>query len=124
MQSNKPSKKTRKVAEESGSATAEAGNQPKASAGSRSARSSKIERVETSDLGSGMHRHKVGLSMPDEPAITGEGGMKSMSTSARTATHEEIAKLAFSYWIARGYAHGSAEQDWLRAEQELSGRLS
>ena len=71
-----------------------------------------------------MHRHKVGLSVPDEPGITGEVGIKSTPTSARAATHEEIAKLAFSYWIARGYAHGSAEQDWLRAEQELSGRLS
>lgn len=35
-------------------------------------------------------------------------------------THEEIAKLAHSYWAARGYAHGSAEADWLRAERELS----
>jgi len=32
--------------------------------------------------------------------------------------HEEIAKIAYGYWEARGYQHGSPEQDWLRAEQE------
>jgi hypothetical protein len=32
---------------------------------------------------------------------------------------DEIARLAYSYWEARGGAHGSAEADWLRAEQEL-----
>ncbi len=70
-----------------------------------------------------MHRHKVGSAVPDEP-VTGEVGIKSVPSAARVATREEIAKLAFSYWIARGYAHGSAEQDWLRAEQELIGRRS
>jgi len=33
---------------------------------------------------------------------------------------EQIAVLAYSYWEQRGYEHGYAEQDWLRAEQELS----
>jgi hypothetical protein len=32
---------------------------------------------------------------------------------------EQIASLAYSYWEARGYSGGSAEEDWLRAEQEL-----
>lgn len=31
----------------------------------------------------------------------------------------ETARLAYSYWEARGGANGSAEEDWLRAEQEL-----
>jgi hypothetical protein len=34
-------------------------------------------------------------------------------------SREEIERLARSYWAARGYQDGSAEQDWLRAEQEL-----
>jgi hypothetical protein len=34
-------------------------------------------------------------------------------------SREEIEKLAQSYWAARGYKDGFAEQDWLRAEQEL-----
>ena len=32
---------------------------------------------------------------------------------------DEIAKLAYSYWEARGYEGGSPEEDWLRAEHEL-----
>jgi len=32
---------------------------------------------------------------------------------------EAIARLAYSYWAARGYTGGSAEEDWLRAENDL-----
>jgi hypothetical protein len=32
---------------------------------------------------------------------------------------EAIAKLAYSYWEARGCQGGCAEEDWLRAELEL-----
>jgi DUF2934 family protein len=35
---------------------------------------------------------------------------------------EEIAKLAYSRWEARGGVGGSAEEDWLVAEAELRGR--
>ena len=34
-------------------------------------------------------------------------------------SQQQIASLAYSYWVARGYQGGSPEQDWLRAEQEL-----
>lgn len=36
---------------------------------------------------------------------------------------QEIAVLAYSYWEARGCQGGSAEEDWLRAEDELRARL-
>jgi len=39
----------------------------------------------------------------------------------RVPTHEEIAKLAYSYWEARARREGSALEDWLRAERELRG---
>ena len=39
--------------------------------------------------------------------------------TATTPTHAEIALLAQQYWIERGKQDGQAEQDWLRAEQEL-----
>lgn len=39
--------------------------------------------------------------------------------TAYTPTHEEIARLAQQYWAERGHHDGQAEQDWLRAEQEL-----
>jgi len=32
---------------------------------------------------------------------------------------EEVARLAYSYWLARGCPEGSPEEDWLRAEQEV-----
>ena len=35
---------------------------------------------------------------------------------------DAVARLAYSYWEARGYQGGSPEADWLRAEQELSAR--
>lgn len=36
-------------------------------------------------------------------------------------SEDEIARLAFSYWEARGFEGGSPEEDWLRAERELRG---
>ena len=33
---------------------------------------------------------------------------------------DQIAALAYSFWEARGYQGGSPEEDWLRAEQQLS----
>ena len=35
---------------------------------------------------------------------------------------EEIARLAYSYWEARGFERGSALDDWLRAEEEIRRR--
>lgn len=35
-------------------------------------------------------------------------------------THDQIAALAQKFWAERGYTDGHAEQDWLRAEQELT----
>jgi len=35
----------------------------------------------------------------------------------------EIARLAYSYWEARGCQGGSPEEDWLRAERELGGAV-
>jgi hypothetical protein len=39
-------------------------------------------------------------------------------------SHEEIARLAYAYWEARGRGHGSAQEDWFRAERELLRRRS
>jgi hypothetical protein len=39
-------------------------------------------------------------------------------------THDEIARLAHSFWEARGHTHGASEQDWYRAERELLNRPS
>ena len=39
-------------------------------------------------------------------------------------SHEQIQKLAQQYWAQRGYKDGYAEQDCLRAEQELRQKAS
>ena len=39
---------------------------------------------------------------------------------ATAPSEEEVAKLAYSFWADRGYQGGSPEEDWLRAEQQLS----
>jgi hypothetical protein len=51
------------------------------------------------------------------PAATVES-IAASNSSAR----EEIAALAYSYWVTRGYHGGSPEEDWLRAERELHQR--
>ncbi len=42
----------------------------------------------------------------------------------RSISHEEVARLAHSYWKQRGHRHGQHEDDWFRAEQELLGKAS
>ena len=37
-------------------------------------------------------------------------------------TAEEIERLAYTYWEARGGLGGSPEEDWLRAEEEVRRR--
>ena len=39
-------------------------------------------------------------------------------------SHDEIARLAYALWEARGGGDGFAEQDWLQAEQRLQGTMS
>ena len=34
-------------------------------------------------------------------------------------THQQIAELAHSYYVERGWRHGYHEQDWFRAERVL-----
>jgi len=41
-----------------------------------------------------------------------------------TPSSDEIARLAYSYWEARGCQGGCPEEDWLRAEEELRNRAS
>lgn len=32
--------------------------------------------------------------------------------------HDEVARIAYSYWESRGRQDGSPEEDWYRAERE------
>jgi hypothetical protein len=40
----------------------------------------------------------------------------------RTLSHDEIARLAYSYWEARGRRHGCPDEDWYRAEREVKSK--
>lgn len=35
--------------------------------------------------------------------------------------HDNISQLAYTFWLERGRHDGCAEEDWLRAEQQLRG---
>ena len=50
---------------------------------------------------------------------TSEPAEQPAKATPRPVAHDEIAKLAYAYWEARGRTGGSPEQDWLRAEREL-----
>ena len=70
----------------------------------------------------------------DASAVKAAPAVKAVKAAAKTKTvdvaatsapsYEEIAQLAQRYWAERGYHDGQAEQDWLRAEQELAGAAS
>jgi len=40
----------------------------------------------------------------------------------RTPSHEQISRRAYELWAKRGGVGGNAQEDWLRAEQELRAR--
>ena len=62
------------------------------------------------------------------PAKPRKAAVKTDKVAATPApvmpSREEIEKLAQLYWAQRGYTDGFAEQDWLRAEQELLQKAS
>jgi hypothetical protein len=65
------------------------------------------------------------------PAVAAKKTAKS-ATKAKTVdvaatkvpSYTDIAQLAERYWAERGWQDGHAEQDWLRAERELSRAAS
>ena len=60
------------------------------------------------------HKHTRKSGKPAEVEIVMDAPVEQAAIS-----HEDIARLAYSYWVARGYQGGSPHEDWVRAEQEL-----
>jgi hypothetical protein len=140
MQFSKGSKKT-KNADETGVPDM---NTAESSGNVRGSKSSRLKK-ETIEMGPAKHR-KTETVLESSPVLKtaaatagGEstsrvidsvGVMTPASQSTGVAaksseispSREEIARLAHSYWVARGYAQGSPEQDWLRAERELKAK--
>lgn len=65
----------------------------------------------------GIDAGNAGSAAAEETAAA--NGAPAATLAVETAEHEQIARLAYSYWEARGCPDGSAEEDWLRAEREL-----
>jgi hypothetical protein len=45
-------------------------------------------------------------------------------SAASAPSREEVARLAYAYWEARGRRGGSPEEDWIRAERHLAAAVS
>lgn len=145
MQFNKASKKTRNIAEETTASAPEIAAGGEGTSKPRATRSSKTKKAEITEAGPVNHHHKASSATLERPKA-GAAAVASTSSivdpvgvvapaietepmnrietaaAAREVSQEEVAKLAYSYWIAGGYEHGGAEKDWLRAEQELRAK--
>lgn len=64
-------------------------------------------------------RVKHSSTPPPETAIPAVPAPTAAVSESAAPDHDAVAALAYLYWEARGYQGGSAEEDWLRAEQEL-----
>jgi hypothetical protein len=71
-------------------------------------------------------KKRASASKPKAPAATHKRAAKQNiepdvpTGPVRVISHEEISCRAYSYWEARGFQGGSPEEDWFRAERELS----
>ncbi len=116
MQSKKTSKKTSTHVDNGSVAPTDKTVAADASPKPRSPKSAQAQKSEVAKPRSVKHHHKAApVERAAEPAISLP---EKITTSI---THEQIAELAHSYWVSRGHAHGSSEEDWFRAEQELLG---
>lgn len=59
------------------------------------------------------------LTVPEPPALGAAVAEAHSDPVDPIVEHEEVARLAYSYWEARGCQGGSPEEDWLLAEQQL-----
>ncbi|MFP5234429.1 MAG: DUF2934 domain-containing protein [Acidobacteriota bacterium] len=50
--------------------------------------------------------------------------VEAIDAQQHSVSHDDVARLAHSYWKQRGGDHGHHEDDWYRAEQELRGKAS
>lgn len=85
----------------------------------RAAGSSK-KKNELGDMTSATHHHKAAPMATSQPTpVSSKPADKPSDKPTRTVSQHDIAGLAYSYWVERAFAHGSHEEDWLRAEKEL-----
>jgi hypothetical protein len=95
------------------------------------ARKRKIENNPIASVGasSAQARHKTAGTIrvkhspvPAEPLSSSTLEPEFTAVTSSEPSQEEIARLAYTYWEARGQQGGCPEEDWLRAERELRSR--
>ena len=106
-------------------------SEPKVSA--NAVPSARKARAKTSDKAPGARAAKHSKAVVEEPlaapsaasAVVVESVVATPAVAqpevpvAKIVSSEEIAKLAYSYWVERGYQDGNPQEDWVRAEQAL-----
>jgi len=65
---------------------------------------------------------KLDLDKETETKNARASGKPVIVPTSKQPAHEEIAALAYEFWIQRGSPHGSHEEDWHSAEQLLRGK--
>ena len=64
-----------------------------------------------------MGRSQVAAPAPTQPQS--QTSSENRGSVSREPSHNEISKLAHSYWLQRRAEDGTAEDDWFRAEKAL-----
>jgi hypothetical protein len=125
MQSNRSSKKSRKIADSAAAASLESAGVTELKPKPRASKSSASKTTEVVKTESPSHHHKLSAA-PVAEALAAVSQSSNISLPSSPAappsvvTHRQIAELAYSFWIGRGYVHGAAEEDWFRAERKLT----
>jgi len=109
-------KRTANTSAKKAATTTEAPAQVSAEKKSRASSTRKKPAVEAAAV---THRHKKQESALQESTVTFAALVTPYEPS-----HDEVAKLAYSYYEARGYQPGDPRTDWFRAVQELKARHS
>ena len=71
------------------------------------------------------NKHAAAPQAEGQPLASGDASPVAAATLAEpapmvaTPAHEDIARLAYALWEARGGEGGSPEEDWQRAEEQL-----
>ena len=123
MQSENTSKTTRKNAK---AKTLETVETPKAEVKTRATKSSPTKSsASKKSAASPKHHHSAApekLKAAKPIALAEIAEETTTICEEKEIGHEDIARLAHSFWAARNYVQGSPDEDWLRAEKELASK--